>query len=384
MAAESCEQLDGRIAHVPDSHEAPFRQPPGRLQKELAGPVGQLLVAATSLSGETLGGRQGGEEGQRPDPTGPRDRSKHHDTDPAQTTGLDEMAVAGADRIAVDAARLDLRAPAPLDGLIDADHHRSAWHNGRDQKREQAAGAGATRPAVPVEHTMEVGEGGLLPQPHDAQGRGDGPPSWSENGSGDQHQQVLPRRPGEKSLEGGHPLGQDSWRHGCWHDAGSRWCGPSGNLMRAGGVPCPSRMSCWSASSPSTGRAAVGWWFRKPRAATRCGASAAVLRLPGSGRPAMVKGLRCCGGMASAGGLQAPSAWRPCRSMTPWITLPPSRHSGSTPEPKMAKVQPRCRRGGGWDLGGVVSGVLNPADSGVRAPEWRPRHDERYHEGSGR
>ena len=32
--------------------------------------------------------------------------------------------------------------------------------------------------------------------------------------------------------------------------------------------------------------------------------------------------------------------------------------------------------------GGVVSGVLNPADSGVGAPEWRPRHDERYHVGS--
>ena len=32
--------------------------------------------------------------------------------------------------------------------------------------------------------------------------------------------------------------------------------------------------------------------------------------------------------------------------------------------------------------GGVVSGVLNPADSGVGAPDWRPRHDEEYHDGS--
>src|SRR5215204_4586850 len=186
----------------PDSHEAAFRQPPGRLQKELAGPVGQRLVAATSLSGETLGGRQRGQKGQRPDPTGARDRSKQHDADPAQTAGLDEMAVTGPDRIAGDAARLDLRAPAALDSLIDADHHRSVWYKGRNQKREQTAGGGAPRPAVPVEHTMEVGEGGLLPQPHDAQGRGDGPSSWSENGSGDQHQQVLPRRPGEEPGRG--------------------------------------------------------------------------------------------------------------------------------------------------------------------------------------
>jgi hypothetical protein len=32
--------------------------------------------------------------------------------------------------------------------------------------------------------------------------------------------------------------------------------------------------------------------------------------------------------------------------------------------------------------GGVVSGVFNPADSGVGAPDWRPRHDEEYHDGS--
>jgi hypothetical protein len=30
--------------------------------------------------------------------------------------------------------------------------------------------------------------------------------------------------------------------------------------------------------------------------------------------------------------------------------------------------------------GGVVSGVINLESSGVEAPDWRPRHDERYHE----
>jgi hypothetical protein len=30
--------------------------------------------------------------------------------------------------------------------------------------------------------------------------------------------------------------------------------------------------------------------------------------------------------------------------------------------------------------GGVVSGVSKPCDSGVRAPDWRPRHGEHYHE----
>jgi hypothetical protein len=30
--------------------------------------------------------------------------------------------------------------------------------------------------------------------------------------------------------------------------------------------------------------------------------------------------------------------------------------------------------------GGVVSGVINLESSGVEAPDWRPRHDKRYHE----
>jgi hypothetical protein len=30
--------------------------------------------------------------------------------------------------------------------------------------------------------------------------------------------------------------------------------------------------------------------------------------------------------------------------------------------------------------GGVVSGVFNLESPGVRAPGWRPRHDQRYHE----
>jgi transposase len=30
--------------------------------------------------------------------------------------------------------------------------------------------------------------------------------------------------------------------------------------------------------------------------------------------------------------------------------------------------------------GGVVSGVINLESSGVSASDWRPRHDEPYHE----
>jgi hypothetical protein len=43
-----------------------------------------------------------------------------------------------------------------------------------------------------------------------------------------------------------------------------------------------------------------------------------------------------------------------------------------------------CRKRGVAKLvgieGGVVSGVINLESSGVEAPDWRPRHDEHYHE----
>ena len=39
-----------------------------------------------------------------------------------------------------------------------------------------------------------------------------------------------------------------------------------------------------------------------------------------------------------------------------------------------------CRRWGGRNMGGVVSGVFNLESSGVSASDWRPRHDKHYHE----
>ena len=58
------------------------------------------------------------------------------------------------------------------------------------------------------------------------------------------------------------------------------------------------------------------------------------------------------------------------RPETPWCVYLHLHHRGS-------------RRVGGWNWVGVVSGLLNPNDSGVCALERRPRHDERYHEGGG-
>jgi hypothetical protein len=42
---------------------------------------------------------------------------------PAQAAGFDEVSVRGADRVTIDAAGSDFRSPAPLDCIIDANHH---------------------------------------------------------------------------------------------------------------------------------------------------------------------------------------------------------------------------------------------------------------------
>ena len=52
----------------------------------------------------------------------PWQRREHHETEPAQTACLDKMTVAGTNWIAIDPARGDLWAPAPLNRVIQADH----------------------------------------------------------------------------------------------------------------------------------------------------------------------------------------------------------------------------------------------------------------------
>ena len=62
---------------------------------------------------------------------------------------------------------------------------------------------------------------------------------------------------------------------------------------------------------------------------------------------------------------------------------PPAMDGSGGPYATVAGLEQRSRRGGGWNWVGVVSGLLNPNDSGVGALERRPRHDEGYHEGGG-
>ena len=67
----------------------------------------------------------------------PGQRRQQHEAEPAKAACLDEMAVAGARGVAVDAAGADVCSPAPLDGVIQADDDGFSLF---DQLRHQIPG----------------------------------------------------------------------------------------------------------------------------------------------------------------------------------------------------------------------------------------------------
>src|ERR671929_69543 len=161
--AHVSQQFDRREAAVRHGDDPPLRQPARGLQQHLTCPVGQPLVPPAVFPAPALRGREHDQERQTPDASGPGHRGQQHDAQPAQAAGLDEMAVAGADRIAVDAAGLDLRPPAPLDGVVDGDHDRTLRHEGGHEQEQEAMRDGTRGPACQAEHAMGERKAGTLP-----------------------------------------------------------------------------------------------------------------------------------------------------------------------------------------------------------------------------
>jgi hypothetical protein len=116
--------------------------------------------------------------------------------------GLDEVAAGGADWITIDAAGLDALAPAPLDRVVETQHHRAARRERRDQVPEQDAGAGVGRPGGAVEDAVEVDEATLMGTAHDTQQAGDRAPARSQDGAQKQDPGVAPGAVDEQRREG--------------------------------------------------------------------------------------------------------------------------------------------------------------------------------------
>ena len=211
MAADSGQQFERREAAVGDEYQTAIWQPAFGLQDRLPGPRRQRLVALAIGFAPARRGRQDRQERQSPCPLGPGYRHRDHQRQPAQAAGLDEVALGGSDRVTIDAARVDTRAPAALDGVVNADHHLAVWQQSFDYIEQQPPCDGLPIPACPAQHLMIATEARLIRQPHDAQHLGDGALARSQHRASHQNQDAVPDRGGETGAEYRQPSGQDRW-----------------------------------------------------------------------------------------------------------------------------------------------------------------------------
>ena len=135
-APQGMQEEQRREAAVGHEDEVAARQPAAGLQGELPAEVQQRLVPASLREVVSLGGDEGGQERKRPHAFCPGNGGEQHQAHPTQSAGLDEMTVRRAHRIPIDAARRDLRSPAPLDRVVQAEDHWAARREGPDQMSE--------------------------------------------------------------------------------------------------------------------------------------------------------------------------------------------------------------------------------------------------------
>ena len=192
MPDKGGQELEGGETAVSHKHQRPLRHPATGLENQLARPVGEFLVPPAVLAAVPLGGRQGGQEGQRPDPPGPGDRDQQHQAEPAQAARLDEVAVAGADRVAVDPFGTNAFAAPALDGVVEAEDHRPLRRESVQQQAQQRAPGRPSAPGGAVQHAMVVGEPPLAAEPGDPEDAGHGASAGRQDRPDQQHLGVPP------------------------------------------------------------------------------------------------------------------------------------------------------------------------------------------------
>src|SRR3954447_26511633 len=111
----------------------------------------------------------------------------------------------GPNGITIDPARLDLAPPAPLDGIVKANHDRPRRDEGSNEEQQKPVRDGAGGPAPQAEHPVVDGDPRLLVEAHDAQRRRDGAPAWGENDPRDEDQNMAPDCRSEEARKGLHP-----------------------------------------------------------------------------------------------------------------------------------------------------------------------------------
>jgi len=208
VAAKCRDQVNGSKAGVGNDNQAAVRQPTLGLQDDLTRPIDHGLVPAIVLVAPALGGGENRQERQCPAPVGPRDGHHDHERQPAQAARPDEMAARGAHRVAVDATRLDLGAPAPLNRVVDADHHFARRQESIEHLSQKRAPHGASVPARPPQHVVVATEARPFRQAHDPQRLAHRALARRQHRSSNQHQDASPDRRREAVAKGGQPSGK--------------------------------------------------------------------------------------------------------------------------------------------------------------------------------
>ena len=209
VTANCGDQIECRETGVGDDDDLALRHPSPNLKNGLASKIGQLFVTAPVCDVVTFGGRQNGQEGHGPAPLCPWNGNHGHEREPAQAARLGKMTVRGAHRVAIDAARGNLAAPAAFDRVVDPDHHWAGGQKPIQDHRRQRTGDAATATSRPAEHIMVEREIAGLAEAHDAQGGAHHALAGRQHHAGDEHQHVLPNRGRKEAPEGRHQRNDD-------------------------------------------------------------------------------------------------------------------------------------------------------------------------------
>jgi len=107
------------------------------------------------------------------------------------------LPLGGAHGVAIDAAGGDFSAPAPLDGVVEANDHGAIRHELAHDHGQEPARNGQAVPAGAAQDMVIEREIGSISQPHGAQSRSNGALAGSKRGARNKNKNMTPDRGGE-------------------------------------------------------------------------------------------------------------------------------------------------------------------------------------------
>ena len=200
--------MDGKAAVAHEDDAAPW-QPATELQCALPRPVGQQFMVPTTLMVGSLGRGKQGQDRQGLYQARPWHRGQHHEAQPTQAAGFDEMAVAGAHWIPVDAPCADPASPSAFDGVVHANDDGAIGHEPFDHQAQQSPGNGTGAPAGSVEDLVVACKVGSIGPAGHVQAGADGTLARRQQSSHDQNKDMFPTGRCEAGAQLLEPLAQD-------------------------------------------------------------------------------------------------------------------------------------------------------------------------------